>query len=245
MIKLLFIDIIDIGVFIMKYTTLFFDADNTLLDFRATEQEALKRTFEQYGLAFEGDLRDAYFSINQDLWYQYQHDMISRKEVTDGRFVALFNRFSIPIDGIEVERVYERELSRSHILMKDALRVVSKLSIHFDLYIVSNGIALTQYSRLADSGLQPFFKDVFVSDAIGYRKPMKEYFDCCFARIDSIKREEVLLIGDSLHNDMQGGLVAGIDTCWMNPLHFENKDHVPVTYEIDELVQLYSILGVE
>lgn len=245
MIKLLLHKLYEIGGVDMKYTTLFFDADNTLLDFRATEKEALQRTFEQYGLVFEGDLRDAYFEINSDLWYQYQHDMISRKEVTDGRFVALFEKFSIPLDGVEVERVYERELSKSHILMKDALEVVSKLSQTFTLYIVSNGISLTQHSRLKDSGLQPYFKDVFVSDAIGYRKPMKEYFDVCFERIKGLSREEVLLIGDTLHNDMRGGLVAGIDTCWMNPLHLENKDEITVTYEIDELVQLYSILGVE
>ena len=43
-----------------KYTTLLFDADNTLLDFDACEKEALKKTFEAYNCPLRDDMKTLY-----------------------------------------------------------------------------------------------------------------------------------------------------------------------------------------
>ena len=229
----------------MNYTTLFFDADNTLLDFTATETEALQHTFKLHGFTFEGELKKRYHEINGHLWRAYENGMCSREEVVNTRFVKLFHEFDISLDGVQFEQIYQSELGKSHILMKDALEVIDTLAKKFDLYIVTNGVTATQYSRLRDSGLRPYFKDVFVSDEIGYRKPMKEYFDYCLSKIEHVKKEEILLIGDSLSSDIVGGTQYGIDTCWMNPKGNKNIKNLPIRYEIQELKQLYQILDVE
>ena len=41
---------------------------------------------------------------------------------------------------------------------------------------------------------------------------------------------------------MQGGIHAGIATCWMNPKQKPNVQDLPITYEITHLKELYSIL---
>ena len=55
-------------------------------------------------------------------------------------------------------------------------------------------------------------------------------------------RDHVLVVGDSLSSDIQGGINAGLDTCWLNRNHIENPGQVCPTYEIDSLEQLYPIV---
>ncbi len=227
-----------------SYKYLFFDADNTLLDFNKTEEQALVNTFQQFGIPLTENLKKRYLEINSILWQQYEDGYMSREEVIYKRFVNLFEEFNIHEDGIYFEDVYQENLGRGYHLVENALEVVRTLSDQFNLYIVTNGIAKTQYRRLIDSGLYPYFKEVFVSEKIGYRKPMKEYFNYCFEHIKDIVLNDVLIVGDSLSSDIQGGVNSNIDTCWFNPNHKINNKNIDITYEIDSLCKLYDILCV-
>src|SRR5690606_32564259 len=113
----------------------------------------------------------------------------------------------------------------------------------FQLYIVTNGVPETQYKRLKNAKLDHYFKHIFVSVEIGYQKPMKEFFDYVFERIPDVKLEETLIIGDSLSSDIQGGINAGIDTCWFNRNRKQNQSPFKPTYEIHDLKELYSIIN--
>ena len=50
-------------------------------------------------------------------------------------------------------------------------------------------------------------------------------------------------MGDGLSSDIQGGVNAGLDTCWYNPSHAENPGKVVPTYEIADLKELYPLIG--
>ena len=52
----------------------------------------------------------------------------------------------------------------------------------------------------------------------------------------------MLIIGDSLSSDMQGGINAGIDRCWYRPSSEVNTEGIPVDYEIEDLWQIWDIL---
>ena len=79
-----------------------------------------------------------------------------------------------------------------------------------------------------------------ISEEVGVAKPDPAIFDVAFARMGQPAKSEVLIIGDSLSSDMQGGLNYGIDTCWYNPAG--KTASLPVTYEIRQLDELLSIL---
>ena len=51
------------------------------------------------------------------------------------------------------------------------------LAKKFDLYLVSNGNPDTQARRLEVAGIRDYFKKVYLSEGIGYRKPDVRYFD--------------------------------------------------------------------
>lgn len=223
------------------YKILLFDVDGTLLDFHDAEKQALKNTFQKYHITLTKEMEERYMSMNASLWKQFEQGIIDKKTVVYTRFVKLFNEFHINEDGMIFEDEYQLELGKCHKLLPYAKEVLKTLSKHYRLYVVTNGVSQTQYSRLKDSGLDLYFEDIFVSEDTGYQKPMKEYFDYCFERIKNFQLNETLIIGDSLSSDIQGGITAGIDTCWIHDINTHTCDIQP-TYMITDLRELYDIL---
>lgn len=225
-----------------KYRTLLFDVDDTLLDFGAAEREALRLLFKEQDIPLTPEIEAYYKRINQDLWESFEKGKIYRDEVVNTRFSILFKAYNREVDGALLEKSYRRYLEEGKQLVNGAFELITDLQDQFDLYIVTNGVAKTQYKRLRASGLYPLFKGVFVSEDTGYQKPMKEYFDYVFARIAEFDVNQALIIGDSLSADIKGGQLAGLDTCWFNPeMNPNNANFVP-TYEIQKLEELYRIL---
>jgi 2-haloacid dehalogenase len=224
------------------FRTLLFDADNTLFDFTACERKALEAAFLQKGYPLNEEIRSIYERINVGLWKKYEQGLMDRRTVIYSRFGLLFKELGIEDDGIEFEDIYQELLGQQHIFIPHALEVVEHLFSRYELYIVTNGVTVTQMRRLKDSGLDRYMKQIFVSEATGYQKPMKEYFDYCFERIPGFDADKALIIGDSLSSDIKGGNNAGIKTCWFNPLKLKNDTDCIVDFEIGSLTELYELL---
>ena len=82
---------------------------------------------------------------------------------------------------------------------------------------------------------------VFLSEEVGVEKPARAFFDRVFERIGE-KREECLIVGDSLTSDIQGGNNAGIRACWYNPHGAENNTNARTDLEIRSLNEIRRIL---
>lgn len=226
----------------MKYTILLFDADDTLFDFQKSEKIALEETLAVYGLGNNKEATNLYHAINKQLWMDFEEGKVSKAVLKVKRFTDLFKQLGMQADGTECSELYVENLSKGNYLLPDALELCQELSRECRLYLVTNGIAKVQHARFDASEVKPYFSDIFVSEESGYQKPQVEYFDYVFDRIPDFHKEQALLIGDSLSSDMQGGLNAGVDTCWFNPNHCENSKQIPCTYEIDDLKQIFDIV---
>lgn len=225
-----------------KYKTLFFDVDDTLLDFGSAEKLALELLFKEQHIPLTTEIEKQYKIINQGLWKRFEEGDLNRDDVVNTRFSILFNEFGREVDGTLLEKNYRSYLEQGHQLVNGAFELITELHNHYDLYIVTNGVSKTQYKRLHDSRLYPLFKDIFVSEDTGYQKPMKEFFDYVFARIPHFEVEQALIIGDSLSADIKGGELAGLDTCWFNPRMQPNDSNIKPTYQIHKLEELKQIV---
>ena len=116
------------------------------------------------------------------------------------------------------------------------------LSGAYQLYIVTNGNAVSQMSRLERSGLLPYVQDVFVSEDAGAAKPDVRYFDYAFSRIPGFEKERALLIGDSLTSDMLGAQNAGIDSMWYCPQGGEAPEGLSITYQVGSFEEMRRVL---
>jgi len=224
------------------YQALFFDVDDTLLDFNATERKALRALFEEIQFELSSEAEERYRTINQALWNSFEEGKIGRDEVLNTRFSLFLKEYGREEDGSALETKYRAYIANGHDLIDGAFELITELHRKYDLYIVTNGVSDTQFKRLTDSNLLPYFKDIFVSEDTGFQKPMKEFFSYVFDRIPHFTPENGLIIGDSLNADIKGGQLSGMDTCWFNHDGKPNRSGAIPTYEIRALSELKGML---
>lgn len=223
-----------------------FDLDGTLWDFRTNAIASLKELFENHNLKrFYNEFIDfhrLYAPCNHALW-----DAYAKGEVTKDFLIV--ERFAKPLRAVGVEdrsiaEALSRDffvcLSKKNQLMPDALEVVQQLSQHYPMSIVSNGFPEIQFQKIGNSGLEPYFQHVILSEEVGVPKPQKGYFDAAL-KICGCKSSEVLLIGDEYATDIVGAHNAGIASVWYNPQKTEAPDNLH-SVEINALAQLLPML---
>jgi 2-haloacid dehalogenase len=223
--------------------TVFLDLDDTILDFQYAEHFAIKETFSKIGLEPTNALLSRYIEINRSCWAALERGELSREEVLTRRFEILFSELGVEISPSETQDTYARLLGSCHKFLdggEELLREFERLG-KYDLYIASNGIYIVQEPRIRESGIAKYFKDIFISEKIGFNKPSVEFFESCFDKIDGFKRDEAIIVGDSLSSDIQGGINAGIKTCHFNPKGIWYKDVRP-DYSISDLSELIPLL---
>lgn len=224
------------------YRTIFLDLDDTLLDFGAAERVAIAKAFRDIGLEPTPALLGRYSELNQAQWEAFERGEITRDTVLVRRFELLFAELGLSIEPQHAEDVYRGYLGVGHYFVEGAEELLSYLSPRYDLYLASNGVADTQYSRLESAGIGHYFKDIFISEVTGSHKPERAYFDYCFSRIPGFDPSKALMVGDSLTSDILGGCNAGIRTCWFNPGRKPLRGPVTPHFEIHALRELKDIL---
>ena len=228
----------------MKYKFLFFDLDHTLLDFDAAEDIALTQLLEEEGVEDIQAYKDYYVPMNKSLWKDLEQKKITKSELINTRFAKLFAHFGIEKDGAYLAERYQFFLSKQGQTFPGVEDLLRKLiSQGYELYAATNGITYIQTGRLEQSGIAPFFKEIFISEQLHTQKPDAEFYEKIGAQIPNFDKNQTLMIGDSLSADIQGGQNAGIDTVWYNPQHLENTTQLHPTYEVHSYKDLLNCLG--
>ncbi|WP_226000076.1 YjjG family noncanonical pyrimidine nucleotidase [Paenibacillus sp. BJ-4] len=226
----------------MKYEVILFDVDDTLFDFKKAERHALQNTFTQFGLP-EGatEYKASYDEINSALWREAEEGHISPAELRVERFKRLFAVHELDFNPDAFSAAYLRYLGEGAFLIDGAVEICEKLSDR-RLAIITNGIKEVQTSRIQLSPLRNVFEQVIISEEVGCQKPQAAIFDYTFTKLAISDKSNVLMIGDSLTSDIQGGNSFGIDSCWFNPSGKTNTSGIQPTYEIKSLMELENII---
>ncbi|MBQ8502721.1 MAG: YjjG family noncanonical pyrimidine nucleotidase [Clostridia bacterium] len=228
-----------------KYSTILFDADNTLLNFDLDERQALIKTMTEYGVPVNEENISTYVNINKGLWKQLEKGEITKPELKRIRYKLFFDAigFTTDVDSFEVNERYLHLLGEGGNTLEGAKELCEELKNDgYDLYIVTNGVAATQAKRLKKSGLLPFFSKIYVSDAVGFPKPKKEFFDYVLKEIPEKDKSRILLVGDSLTSDIRGAMNAELDSAWLNMFGAELTEGYETAYIIRDIKEVRNIL---
>ena len=220
---------------------IFLDLDDTILDFHRSEAVALRKTLQSLNVNPTDEVIARYSAINLAHWKALERRELTRGDVLTGRFRQLFEELGMNVSPNVAQSLYEKNLSESHFFIDGAPRLLMTLSQKYPLYIASNGTTLVQTSRIASSGIGRYFKAVFLSEQLGADKPQIEFFERATGQIEGYNPNEAIILGDSITSDMQGGINAGMHTCWFNPHHRDNHGITP-EFEITDLAQFDSVL---
>ncbi len=193
------------------YSLLLSDADNTLFDFYAAEESALRDALSYCGLPFSMDTARLYSHINESLWKAYEQKEITQDALRIQRFKLLLDYFPDHCHTPEeVGLVFTDRLGQYAYLMPGALDFVQIVSQHMPIVLVTNGIASVQKSRLQRSVIAPYITDAVISGEIGASKPDPKMLFIAMEKMTITDKSKVILLGDSLSADIKAANRAGI-----------------------------------
>jgi 2-haloacid dehalogenase len=224
-------------------TTVFLDIDNTLLDFRKCADASLQKGFAEFSLPWTEDFIPLFHTLNSALWRQLEEGIFpNRQALLDVRFERIFAAAGITCDGRAFEARFQRLLSESCEPVDGALDILRYLAGKYTICAASNSSLDQQLRRLGDAGMLPYFTHVFVSEEAGLAKPAPAFFRWCFDRLDGVKKEDTIMIGDSLTADVAGAEAFGIRCCWFNPAGDECSPDIRPWKTVRSLAEIRDIL---
>lgn len=221
----------------MRYDVILMDIDNTLLDFHAGTKESLISLLAGFGLELTKEREARFHVINDKLWTAYEHGEIPKSAIFERRFAEFLGEMGIETDPLEANETYAKGLQQSAVLMPGCMELLNALHGKCRLFAVTNGVVTTQTPRLEKAGFAPYFEQIFISEAMGCKKPETAFFDKCFDAIGPVDKSRCIILGDSLTSDMQGGRNAGIATCYLGSNPDDRCDYV-----ISELMEFWKII---
>jgi 2-haloacid dehalogenase len=222
-----------------QYKHYFFDLDDTLLDFKASERLSFDSMLEALNLtALKVELYETYQLENQNLWHQLERGEVSKDQLKTLRFERTFRPFQLSVDPERASDLYLEALPESVVLMDHAVDTLKALAAHAEIGIITNGIESVQHRRIERSPLKDYLSFVCVSEKCGYAKPDVRFFEYTANHATNFKKEQTLVVGDRYNADIIGAHAFGVDSCWLNT-HGAKVANPVHRYEITSLKEFF------
>jgi len=229
-----------------QYRHIFFDLDHTLWDFDTNSQVVLREIYGEfklyrYGIPSYEDFHAAYLPVNAQYWAKFHNGLLTTEQLRIGRFAETLRRFRIDNIALatKISTAYTARSPYQTALFPDAIEILGYLSARYQLHIITNGFEEIQGVKIRESKLTQYFKNIFISEKVGYQKPQKEIFLHAIHTAGAAVIES-LMIGDNMQTDIAGARSVGMDQVFFNPQRLKTREKA--TYEIAALKELRNIL---
>ena len=219
---------------------IYFDLDDTLMDFTNASRRAFARLMEHYQLSGEMISYELYQIGNHKTWLDFEQNKISSHELRSlrfKRFLTAINSNRI-LNPFELNQTYIFYLIEETSLISGAAELIQFFNGKIPMGILTNGLKEAQRPRLLKAEVYSFFKEVIVSDEIGISKPNPAIFDFAKQKAGNISTDAILLIGDNPYTDIQAAQKAGFRAAWYNPDNKALPEGIDPVLTIDRLVEI-------
>jgi len=218
---------------------LWFDLDNTLLDFSTASKKAFDSLLTELDVEQGADTYSVYSKINGSLWKRFEAEEITAVEIRVQRFSLLFDEIGLKgTDGLAANNIYMDKLIQYSEAYNGVNELLNRLKEKYKLSIITNGLKEAQRPRLHKTGIYDYFDSIVVSDEIGFSKPNAGIFEHTLHSIQNPPlKDQIMIIGDSPNSDIRGGLQFGIKTCFVSHSKEANNEY-PADLVIDNVLEL-------
>ena len=135
---------------------------------------------------------------------------------------------------------YINHLSDFNYLIPNALTILEKFHLNYNMHIITNGFKEVQKKKLEKSGLLKYFKTITISENIGFKKPSKEIFLHAITKANTVIENSVM-IGDNFNADIIGAKSIGMKAIYYN-FHKIKEQQLDGVLKINDLSELEGIL---
>jgi len=195
----------------MALTAVFFDLDNTLIDYAgyklktatAAAEEMAKRGFPDTVVNIVKKIFDVYRKHGME-YQKTMYDVIVQYGLEVNR-AEMFQQASLI--------AYNRSKFAGISPYPGTGRTLRKLKwMGLNLAIVSDGLRNKAWQRLLLAGLEDRFEAVVTRDDTGEFKPHRAPFELALQRLKA-KPQNVMMVGDTIDGDMYGAQQLGMRAC--------------------------------
>lgn len=200
---------------------IWFDLDDTLIDFHANSRCAHRLLFDEQN-GFDSTYDDfaewlhAYETHNAELWRRYAAGEISQDFLRLDRFLApLALKWRGDSEALEtlcryLDTRYLDLLAEQKQLVEGAREALLLARARgYKIGVLSNGFSSVQHRKIRSARLDDLVDTVVLSDDIGIAKPDPRLYLYAMARVNNLRPDAHLMIGDNLATDIKGAEAAG------------------------------------
>jgi len=221
-----------------------FDVHRTLVDDSGFPRDQIWRLLKQSEIDLD---MTEYYRLYDDLtkhyfnWSKIQ-PFISIREIHRRRLKEIYQYYNVARDvENDLEFLWER-MGNSNIY-PEVPEILAALSDRYKMALLSNAdYDDPLVEKLLSNGYE--FDAVVTSQQLKKYKPDPELFFTTLEKI-KLKKDEVVMVGDSPGSDIIGARNAGIKTIWINRKNIAlNAIHPKPDYQISNLTELKYIIKI-
>ena len=138
---------------------IYFDLDNTLIDYNSSERKAIEFIFkEKYGLVLNNNQTDYWSKISRKYFDYYLSKQITFEEQGKNRFIKMLSYCGYVENekiAMELFEEYQKQLENSWILFDDVVDMLHSLE-GYRLGIISNGKSIQQRAKLSCTNIEKY-----------------------------------------------------------------------------------------
>ena len=183
---------------------IFFDIDNTLIDYDASEKKAIVELFKtKYNISLNDEQLQYWHNLSKEYFDRYLNGELNFNEQGKKRFckmAALCGRNIEEREGELLFSEYQFLLEKNWVLFSDVNDAI-KLLKGFRLGIISNGKSTQQKTKLLCTNIDENFEIQLFSEDIGKAKPYEDIFWEAI-RKSGEKINDIIYVGDNVITDI-------------------------------------------
>ncbi|QNM84263.1 noncanonical pyrimidine nucleotidase, YjjG family [Polaribacter pectinis] len=224
----------------MNIKHVFFDLDHTLWDFEKNSELAFQKVFLANNISVElPAFLKVYKPLNKKYWKLYREEKVTKEALRYGRLKNTFDaiNYTVSDDLINLIAIeYIATLADFNHLFDGTFELLDYLKDKYKLHIITNGFEEIQRKKMINSKIHHYFDNIITSDSVGVKKPNPKVFNFAL-EVSKAKKEQSIMIGDSLEADILGALDVGLDAIHCN---FEESKK-----ETSKIKTVFSLLEIK